>query len=124
MDHGNTAVLETVDDVHVLTGALKLFFRELKEPLIPWECVDRLIAVCNLPSKKAKIKGIVHSSCLGLHQGWKKPGFLKKNSPVGFFGFFFCFFFGFFGFFIYIFAQKREFLGFFSFKNTFMCIQL
>jgi hypothetical protein len=59
VDHGNTAVLETVDDVHVLTGALKLFFRELKEPLIPWECVDRLIAVCNLPSKKAKIKGIL-----------------------------------------------------------------
>jgi hypothetical protein len=59
VDHGNTAVLETVDDVHVLTGALKLFFRELKEPLIPWECVDRLIAVCNLPSKKAKIKGTV-----------------------------------------------------------------
>ena len=57
VDHGNTAVLEAVDDVHVLTGALKLFFRELKEPLIPWECVDRLIAVCNLPSKKAKIKG-------------------------------------------------------------------
>lgn len=58
VDHGNTAVLETVDDVHVLTGALKLFFRELKEPLIPWDCVDRLIAVCNLPSKKAKIKGL------------------------------------------------------------------
>jgi hypothetical protein len=57
VDHGNTAVLEAVDDVHVLTGALKLFFRELKEPLIPWDCVDRLIAVCNLPSKKAKIKG-------------------------------------------------------------------
>ena len=37
IDQGNLAVLDTVDDVHVLTGALKLFFRELQEPLIPWE---------------------------------------------------------------------------------------
>ena len=63
VDHGNTTVLEAVDDVHVLTGALKLFFRELKEPLIPWDCVDRLIAVCNLPSKKAKIKGREGKQC-------------------------------------------------------------
>jgi hypothetical protein len=59
-------------------------------------------------------------------QGWKKPGFLKKNQPSGFFFFgflwFFCVFFCFFGVFgvflgflgfFYIFAQKREFLGFF-----------
>ena len=37
IDQGNLTVLDTVDDVHVLTGALKLFFRELQEPLIPWE---------------------------------------------------------------------------------------
>jgi hypothetical protein len=40
-------------------------------------------------------------------QGWKKPGFfLKKPSPVGFFGFFwvFCFFFGFF----WVFLPGRE----------------
>jgi len=58
VDHGNPAVLENVDDIHVLTGALKLFFRELKEPLIPWDAVERLMAVCNLPSNKAKVKGL------------------------------------------------------------------
>lgn len=58
IDHGNTDILDTIDDVHVLTGALKLFFRELKEPLIPWESVDRLITVASLPSRKAKIKGL------------------------------------------------------------------
>ncbi len=45
----------------------------------------------------------------------KNPVFLYiKNQPSGFFVFF-CFF--------YIFAQKREFLGFFSLKNTFRCIK-
>ncbi len=53
-------------------------------------------------------------------QDWKKPGF-KKNRLVGFF----VGFFGFFGFFwvflsfFYIFAQKREFLGFFQFQEYF-----
>jgi hypothetical protein len=39
----------------------------------------------------------------------------KKNQPSGFFGFL--------GFFLNIFSQKKEFLGFFSFKNTFRRIQ-
>jgi len=56
IDQGNLAVLDSVDDVHVLTGALKLFFRELQEPLIPWEAVEKLLAAVNLPSKKAKLK--------------------------------------------------------------------
>ena len=58
IDQGNFSVLETVDDVHVLTGALKLFFRELKEPLIPWEAVEKLLPAINLPSKKGKLKTI------------------------------------------------------------------
>jgi hypothetical protein len=29
-------------DFHVLTGALKLFFRELKEPLFPFDFYDKL----------------------------------------------------------------------------------
>lgn len=56
VDQGNLAVLESVDDVHVLTGALKLFFRELKEPLIPWEIVDRLLLAANHQSKKQRLK--------------------------------------------------------------------
>jgi hypothetical protein len=34
---------------------------------------------------------------------------------------FVSFFGGFLGFFVFFFTQKREFLGFFSFKNTFIC---
>lgn len=33
------------DDVHVLTGLLKMFFRDMKEPLFPSECMPRLIEV-------------------------------------------------------------------------------
>jgi hypothetical protein len=44
-------------------------------------------------------------------QGWKKHGFKKKTSPVGFFGFFLVF--------LNIFAQKREILGFFQFQEYF-----
>jgi hypothetical protein len=62
-------------------------------------------------------------------QGWKKPGLNKKNQPSGFFVFlggFLGFFWGFFGVFwfllgfFYIFAQKREFLGFFQFQKYFL----
>ena len=74
VDQGNLAILETVEDVHVLTGALKLFFRELKEPLIPWEIVERCLAANALTSKKQKSKALneavqampaTHKSTLG-----------------------------------------------------------
>ncbi len=48
--------------------------------------------------------------------GLEKPGFLKKkNQPSGFFFWVFWVFLGFF----YIYAQKREFLGFFQFQEYF-----
>jgi hypothetical protein len=56
VDQGNLNCLEAVDDVHVLTGALKLFFRELREPLIPWEIVDKLLLAANSQSRKQKVK--------------------------------------------------------------------
>lgn len=30
-------------DIHTLTGALKLFFRELKEPLFPFKVVNKFL---------------------------------------------------------------------------------
>ncbi|KAG8139832.1 hypothetical protein E2320_002587 [Naja naja] len=36
------------DDVHVITGALKLFFRELPEPLFPFSYFNRLIAAAEI----------------------------------------------------------------------------
>uniref|UniRef100_A0A8D2J8B6 Rho GTPase activating protein 9 n=1 Tax=Varanus komodoensis TaxID=61221 RepID=A0A8D2J8B6_VARKO len=43
------------DDVHVITGALKLFFRELPEPLVPYSLFDEFIAAVKLPDLKEKI---------------------------------------------------------------------
>ncbi len=76
-----------------------------------------------------EIAGKISKPALLREAGLEKTRVLKKTSPVGFFGFlgffFFFWFFGFFGFFkvfgffFYIFAQKREFLGFFQFQEYF-----
>uniref|UniRef100_A0A0N5AJ45 Rho-GAP domain-containing protein n=1 Tax=Syphacia muris TaxID=451379 RepID=A0A0N5AJ45_9BILA len=43
------------EDVHVLTGALKLFFRELSEPIFPAAISDALIAANKLPKGSEKL---------------------------------------------------------------------
>ncbi|KNC52686.1 DNA-dependent DNA helicase and ATPase [Thecamonas trahens ATCC 50062] len=43
LDAGNYDVAD-IDSVHVLTGALKLWFRELKDPLIPEPLYDQAVA--------------------------------------------------------------------------------
>jgi hypothetical protein len=82
--------------------------------VIALDGIQKLIAYGHLTGEQPSALGRV----------WKKTlGFKKKTSPVGF-----LLFLGFFGFFVFfwffnIFAHKREFLGFFSFKNTFRCSQ-
>jgi hypothetical protein len=52
----NFAPEDVVQDIHTVTGVLKLFFRELKEPLIPRQIFpDVMIAIsnsCRLTSEK------------------------------------------------------------------------
>lgn len=55
IDQHNYSVLEKEEDVHVLTGALKLFFRELKEPLIPYKLFTKAIKASTTPNKKERI---------------------------------------------------------------------
>ncbi|CAH0713495.1 unnamed protein product, partial [Brenthis ino] len=64
IDQNNLSVIENNTDIHVLTGSLKLFFRELKEPLIPCSLFDRVLAACSIKPREAKIKefrDIIHS---------------------------------------------------------------
>nr|XP_040032458.1 rho GTPase-activating protein 27 isoform X3 [Gasterosteus aculeatus aculeatus] len=43
------------EDVHVITGALKLFFRELPEPLFPYSHFNNFIAAIRIPDYKTKV---------------------------------------------------------------------
>ncbi|XP_037872333.1 WW domain-containing protein tag-325 isoform X2 [Bombyx mori] len=56
IDQNNTSVISKNSDIHVLTGSLKLFFRELKEPLIPYSLFHRVLAACSIKPREAKIK--------------------------------------------------------------------
>ncbi|XP_050671231.1 uncharacterized protein LOC126969720 isoform X2 [Leptidea sinapis] len=56
IDQNNTNVIENSNDIHVLTGSLKLFFRELKEPLIPCSMYVRVLAACSIKPREARIK--------------------------------------------------------------------
>ncbi|NXD87676.1 RHG27 protein, partial [Halcyon senegalensis] len=52
------------EDIHVVTGALKLFFRELPEPLIPFSHFDPFIAAIKMqdPTRRGRcIRDLVFS---------------------------------------------------------------
>ncbi|XP_064177818.1 rho GTPase-activating protein 27-like isoform X2 [Anguilla rostrata] len=43
------------EDIHVITGALKLFFRELPEPLFPYNHFNSFLAAIKIPDKTVKV---------------------------------------------------------------------
>ncbi|XP_075299557.1 rho GTPase-activating protein 27 isoform X2 [Opisthocomus hoazin] len=52
------------EDIHVITGALKLFFRELPEPLVPFSHFDKFIAAIKMqdPTRRGRcIRDLVFS---------------------------------------------------------------
>ncbi|XP_045523414.1 uncharacterized protein LOC123713667 isoform X2 [Pieris brassicae] len=56
VDQNNFTVIENTTDIHVLTGSLKLFFRELKEPLIPCSMFQRVLDACSLRPRETRVK--------------------------------------------------------------------
>uniref|UniRef100_A0A8D8LL24 Rho GTPase-activating protein 12 n=1 Tax=Cacopsylla melanoneura TaxID=428564 RepID=A0A8D8LL24_9HEMI len=55
VDQNNLSVLDEEEDVHVLAGALKLFFRELKEPLIPYHAFHKALKASTNHNRKDKL---------------------------------------------------------------------
>ncbi|XP_072343122.1 rho GTPase-activating protein 27-like isoform X2 [Scyliorhinus torazame] len=58
------------DDVHVITGALKLFFRELSEPLFPFSHFESFISSMKLgdPGQRLSyVKDLIHSLPISNH---------------------------------------------------------
>ncbi|EJW71628.1 hypothetical protein WUBG_17464 [Wuchereria bancrofti] len=56
VDQEKYVALLAEDDVHVLTGALKLFFRELSEPIFPSSLAKDFIYANRLPKGEGKLK--------------------------------------------------------------------
>lgn len=58
------------EEIHVITGALKLFLRELPEPLFPFSCFDKFIAAIQVPDYSLRVsymKDLVRSLPLPNH---------------------------------------------------------
>uniref|UniRef100_A0AAR2LMJ4 Rho GTPase-activating protein 15 n=1 Tax=Pygocentrus nattereri TaxID=42514 RepID=A0AAR2LMJ4_PYGNA len=46
------------EDIHVITGALKMFFRELPEPLFPFRFFDAFVEAIKIKEQKQKIQAL------------------------------------------------------------------
>ncbi|XP_034567626.1 rho GTPase-activating protein 27 [Notolabrus celidotus] len=58
------------EEIHVITGALKLFLRELPEPLFPFSCFEKFIAAIQVPDFPLRVsymKDLVRSLPLPNH---------------------------------------------------------
>ncbi|KAI1721302.1 rhoGAP domain-containing protein [Ditylenchus destructor] len=58
IDQDKYDALYTEDDVHVLTGSLKLFFRELSEPIFPFNMNKEFMSAIREPNSKQRFKTI------------------------------------------------------------------
>ncbi|KAM9780422.1 rho GTPase-activating protein 27 [Neosynchiropus ocellatus] len=55
VDHEEQLDLDQWAEIHVVTGALKLFLRELPEPLFPFSSYDKFIAAIQLPDPALRV---------------------------------------------------------------------
>ncbi|KAG0428148.1 hypothetical protein HPB47_024858 [Ixodes persulcatus] len=49
------SVLALEEDIHVLTGALKMFFRHMKEPLFPFNLFNKVLRAVGQPTRAARL---------------------------------------------------------------------
>ena len=58
IDAGKEVKWEEMEDVHVVTGAVKLFLRELPDPLLTFELYPDFVAICDTEGDDAKCKAL------------------------------------------------------------------
>jgi hypothetical protein len=109
---GQALLSQTVGNLQLAEQGLAL---RIALPSPSHQVAQELYIGAHLPQLVAQMP--VAQRVRHLAAGLEKTRVKKKTSPVGFF-FVFLGYFGFFRFF-YIFAQKREFLGFFQFQEHF-----
>ena len=56
VNDGNLDILDETKDIHILAGALKLFFRELTRPLMPWSEMEKLAKASKNKNVDEKVK--------------------------------------------------------------------
>ena len=72
VDQGNMDYLEETEDVYIIGGALKLFFRELQEPLIPWDIVEQIHIKTEFGDEFEEVD--IVKECLNEMPLWHKVG--------------------------------------------------
>ena len=79
INEGKWTTFEETEDIFDLCSILKLFFKELTKPLIPWNLIPELYVASNAASKEIRIQSIIQ--CLSTlpisHQATLK--FLLKH---------------------------------------------
>ena len=80
IDQGNLSVLDMTEDVYIVCGALKLFFRELQEPLIPWDIVEKIHINTAYGDEFDEID--IVKECLNEIPIWHRVGLKRKRKSM------------------------------------------
>ncbi len=82
INEGQLGALEKIRDPHVLCGALKMFFRELKKPLIPWDIFTHLYGLVSTQEEpNDEVKAVLKTSLSPAHYATLKK-LLKHLTKV------------------------------------------
>merc|ERR1711915_240436 len=79
IEENNLDKLDSASSVHELTGVVKLFFRELNEPLIPWKVILLIYEAVQGEDVKEKVKELLSTSFMNKYNSWWPSGSIKKK---------------------------------------------
>jgi len=65
-DSGKEVDLNSIEDIHTMTGALKAYFRDLPDPLLTFDLYDQLVKAASTFHEDDKLAAHIASNLLGL----------------------------------------------------------